>query len=131
MAVQEDNARIVETGAEFWHSVGLLHILYTTNCLPRARASVYLEGPKAADHEFVLNALNKCEAYSDWKRWLSSVQSAQSAEPLDFVENRFELDSRTLCFLSHSFAVPLAFRQQCVRFDVWATVGEQTLPLAL
>ena len=71
----QDNAHDAEGNAligqatTFWQTVGLLELLYAANRLPRPQQSTFLDGLRIPDEQFVLEGLNKCEAFADYERW--------------------------------------------------------------
>eukprot|EP00931_Biecheleriopsis_adriatica_P089341 TRINITY_DN63495_c0_g1_i1.p1 TRINITY_DN63495_c0_g1~~TRINITY_DN63495_c0_g1_i1.p1 ORF type:complete len:816 (-),score=131.53 TRINITY_DN63495_c0_g1_i1:5-2338(-) len=116
----EDNSDI-EGGTDFWHTIGLLQILFAANQKPmtQTRLGVFSEGPRMPEDNFILRGIDKCECISDHQRW-----TRLRAEGVEHMHDRviqacpFTITSQFTCFLAHSNLVPFAFRRQSVMFDV-------------
>jgi hypothetical protein len=124
----EDNTETgIAEGTDFWLAVGLVQMLYAANRVPRksVQASLdhFLEGPKLSEDHFLVKGIDKCEAYSDWRRWCALAPGG--ATGYVYFTQDFDLSPEFTVFLNHYNLVPPMFRQQCVRFDVWSSHDER------
>ncbi|CAE7319413.1 unnamed protein product [Symbiodinium necroappetens] len=126
-AVDVVNARVVhvqdvkdiQSDERFWHAVGWLQFLYSTNELPcktRRLEEQSSRGPKVDYELFVLDGINKCEPLSEFQRWRKHP-GATVPKVLDV--RRFKITNDFCSFLTHSNLVPVNFRRVCLLCDVW------------
>ncbi|CAE7332877.1 Herc4 [Symbiodinium natans] len=138
-AVDVVNARVVhvqdvkdiQSDERFWHAVGWLQFLYSTNELPcktRRLEEQSSRGPKVDYERFVLDGINKCEPLSEFQRWRKHP-SATVPKVLDV--RSFKITNDFCSFLTHSNLVPVNFRRVCLLCDVWEQMQGRIVPLHL
>jgi len=123
----EDNIKDVAEFEDFWYTLGFLDLLHAANVLPtteRRVGQVFLEGARLPTQNFVLQGMDKCEVYSDWRRWKSSVEVEVDEQSNVLTASSFSVDDHFTCFLSHNHFVPRAFLRKAVEFDTNDTMWD-------
>lgn len=112
---------------KFWYSVGLLEFLY--ECSGLMEGNKVLDGYEARGHKipiegFVLEGINKCNSYIEWKRWESENRPVLSWDVLRATE--FQCSSSFRLLVAHNNVLPITFRRQCLVADI----NDQILKIA-
>lgn len=114
----------VAEDVEFWHVVGFLQLLHAANELPARElrfGELTTRGPRVPSDRFVLGAMDKCDATSEWQRWRRRHDGSRSLRPIEEVvidAETFEVSQDFAFFLAHRNLVPIVFCLRCLCEDV-------------
>eukprot|EP00930_Biecheleria_cincta_P086845 TRINITY_DN76096_c0_g1_i1.p1 TRINITY_DN76096_c0_g1~~TRINITY_DN76096_c0_g1_i1.p1 ORF type:complete len:749 (-),score=157.85 TRINITY_DN76096_c0_g1_i1:128-2335(-) len=114
----------------FWQVLGLLQLLRLANELPAQEVrfgELTLRGPRIPISNFVLGAIDKCDASAEVERWQGRPGGGRSPEQAILEDDTFEVAKDFAVFLAHGCLVPIGFRRRCLKIDAEDALMEAAL----